>query len=279
MGATAACVGEIATIPLDTAKVRLQIQQVKPGETPKYTSFMQTMKTISAEEGPVALFRGLTPGLQRQVVFAGLRLGMYVPIRNLISGELPEGQNPTLVQKILAGLLSGGLAICVANPTDVVKIRLQAQGSLPKEQWRYNGSVDCYSKIFKADGIKGFWVGIGPNVMRNSIVNAAEIASYDQYKQILGSYLPDGVGLHITCAFLAGFNACVVGSPVDVMKTRLMNKQPGQPATVASLFSYIVTQEGVGAFYKGFTANFLRLGCWNTVMFVTLEQLKKTFDA
>lgn len=89
----------------------------------------------------------------------------------------------------------------------------------------------------------------------------------------------DGVGLHITCAFLAGFNACVVGSPVDVMKTRLMNKQPGQPATVASLFAHIVTQEGVGAFYKGFTANFLRLGCWNTVMFVTLEQLKKTFDA
>lgn len=91
MGATAACVGEIATIPLDTAKVRLQIQQVKPGETPKYTSFVQTMKTITAEEGPVALFRGLTPGLQRQCVFAGLRLGMYVPIRNLISGPLAEG--------------------------------------------------------------------------------------------------------------------------------------------------------------------------------------------
>jgi len=125
------------------------------------------------------LFRGLVPGLQRQVVFAGLRLGMYVPIRNLISGELPEGVNPTLPQKILAGLLSGGLAICVANPTDVVKIRLQAQGSLPREQWRYSSSVDCYSKIFKADGLKGFWVGIGPNVMRNSIVNAAEIASYD----------------------------------------------------------------------------------------------------
>lgn len=85
--------------------------------------------------------------------------------------------------------------------------------------------------------------------------------------------------MHITCAFLAGFNACIVGSPVDVMKTRLMNKQPGQPATVASLFGHIVYQEGVGAFYKGFTANFLRLGCWNTVMFVTLEQLKKIYDA
>jgi solute carrier family 25 uncoupling protein 8/9 len=39
--------------------------------------------------------------------------------------------------------------------------------------------MDCYSKIFKADGLKGLWVGYGPNVLRNSIINAAEIATYD----------------------------------------------------------------------------------------------------
>ena len=32
------------------------------------------------------------------------------------------------------------------------------------------------------DGLKGLWVGWGPNVMRNSVINAAEIASYDQFK-------------------------------------------------------------------------------------------------
>jgi solute carrier family 25 uncoupling protein 8/9 len=61
----------------------------------------------------------------------------------------------------------------------LVKIRLQAQGSLPKEEWRYNGSMDCYRKTYAADGIKGFWVGALPNIMRNSIINAAELASYD----------------------------------------------------------------------------------------------------
>jgi solute carrier family 25 uncoupling protein 8/9 len=33
--------------------------------------------------------------------------------------------------------------------------------------------------------------------------------------------------------------------------------------------------EGVGAFYKGFIPNFGRLGSWNVVMFLTLEQVKK----
>ena len=46
----------------------------------------------------------------------------------MICGELKPGENPTLLQKILAGLATGAIAISVANPTDVVKVRMQAQG-------------------------------------------------------------------------------------------------------------------------------------------------------
>lgn len=62
---TAGCVAEIATIPIDTAKVRLQIQgkNIDPNVKPKYQGFTSTMKTIAAEEGPMALYNGLTAGL------------------------------------------------------------------------------------------------------------------------------------------------------------------------------------------------------------------------
>lgn len=113
------------------------------------------------------------------MINAGLRVGLYAPVRDLITGPMAPGQNPTLLQKIIAGMTTGGIAISFANPTDVVKIRMQAQGRLPLEERPYTGSMDCYSKIMKADGLKGFWVGWGPNVMRNSIINAAELASYD----------------------------------------------------------------------------------------------------
>ena len=49
-------------------------------------------------------------------------------MRDALCGELKPGQNPTLLQKIAAGMATGGIAITAANPTDVVKIRLQAQG-------------------------------------------------------------------------------------------------------------------------------------------------------
>jgi solute carrier family 25 uncoupling protein 8/9 len=101
-------------------------------------------------------------------------------VRNAIAGELKPGENPSLRTKILAGLCTGAIGISVANPTDVVKIRLQAQNKIiDPANVKYKGSIDCYKKIIAADGVSGLWVGIFPNILRNSVINAAEIATYD----------------------------------------------------------------------------------------------------
>ena len=91
MAAFSACIAETLTIPFDTAKVRLQIQKTPEGEKPRYSGLISTAKTIGAEEGVLALFGGLSAGLQRQILFAGLRIGLYIPVRNAVTGELPPG--------------------------------------------------------------------------------------------------------------------------------------------------------------------------------------------
>lgn len=97
---------------------------------PRYRGLVGTVKTIAAEEGSSSLFAGLSAGLQRQIIFSGLRVGLYFEIRNWITGPLEEGQFPTLIQKIKTAILSGSIAITFANPCDVVKIKLQSQGRL-----------------------------------------------------------------------------------------------------------------------------------------------------
>lgn len=104
------------------------------------------MKLMTAEEGPRSLFSGLSPGLQRQFMFAGLRIGLYVPIRNIICGEMKPGENPSILQKIAAGMATGAIGISIANPTDLVKVRMQGQGRLPPAERPYISSVDCYKK-------------------------------------------------------------------------------------------------------------------------------------
>ena len=278
MASAAGMWGEFCTIPIDTAKVRLQIQKVEPGQEPKYKGMFGTMKVMAAEEGFTSLWSGLSPGLQRQFINSGLRIGLYVPIRNIICGPMKPGENPTLFQKILAGLATGAIGISVANPTDLVKIRMQGQGTLPPEQRPYKNSMDCYKKTVQKDGVLGLWTGVGPNIMRNATINAAELAAYDQFKQIaLGIGMPNNLGTHIVCAFGAGIAAVMVGSPVDVLKTRIMNRTPGSSQSVPGLVISMFKNEGPLAFYKGFTSNFMRIGSWNVIMFVTLEQIKAQF--
>lgn len=38
------------------------------------------------------------------------------------------------------------------------------------------------STIWASRGLAGFYRGLGPNVVRNSLVNASEIAAYDTFK-------------------------------------------------------------------------------------------------
>ena len=139
-------------------------------------------------------------------------------------------------------MTSGALAISVASPTDLVKVRLQGQGILPLADRPYTSSMDCYKKIIAKDSIKGLWVGWGPNVLRNSIIAAAELATYDQFKQIfLQIGMPDNIAMHVSCGFGAGFVACIVGSPVDVIKTRVMNIPPGTKQTPLGLVASMIS--------------------------------------
>lgn len=34
------------------------------------------------------------------------------------------------------------------------------------------------------EGVAALWTGLGPNIARNAIINAAELASYDQVKEV-----------------------------------------------------------------------------------------------
>ena len=154
-------------------------------------------------------------------MYGGLRIGLYDPVKAALGGGDGFGV------KVGAGLATGALAICVASPTDLVKVRMQAEGKLPPgAPRRYPSAFGAYRTIVRTDGVRGLWAGLGPNIGRNAIINAAELASYDQVKQgILNSgLLADGAAVHLLAGLGAGFFAVCCGSPVDVVKSRMMGE-------------------------------------------------------
>eukprot|EP00227_Mantoniella_beaufortii_P016106 CAMPEP_0197605092 /NCGR_PEP_ID=MMETSP1326-20131121/42459_1 /TAXON_ID=1155430 /ORGANISM="Genus nov. species nov., Strain RCC2288" /LENGTH=300 /DNA_ID=CAMNT_0043172837 /DNA_START=76 /DNA_END=978 /DNA_ORIENTATION=+ len=275
--AFSASVAEICTIPIDTAKVRLQLQgAAAAGATPKYSGMVGTMVTVAKEEGLGALWKGITPGLHRQCLFGGLRIGLYEPVKNFYVGPDHKGDVP-LHLKIASGLTTGALGISIASPTDLVKVRMQAEGKLPAGAVKkYPSAMAAYGIIVKEEGVLALWKGITPNIMRNAVINAAELASYDQIKSgLIKGGMEEGVPMHLVAGLGAGFVAVCVGSPVDVVKSRVMGDSVGAYKGFLDCVVKTMTKEGPFAFYKGFMPNFGRLGSWNVVMFLTLEQVKK----
>ena len=39
----------------------------------------------------------------------------------------------------------------------------------------------------REEGLAGLWTGVGPNIARNAIINAVELASYDTVRPLPGS--------------------------------------------------------------------------------------------
>jgi hypothetical protein len=181
VSAVAASAAECSTMPFDVAKVRLQTEAASA--TKKYTSMLGTIATVGREEGIGSLYKGIVPGVQRQVVFGGIRLGLYDPVRDAIKG-LVCGANYTgnapLPVKCMAGFLSGAIAMTIASPTELVKVRMQSEGGklVAGAAPRYPNAWAAYPMIVKEEGVLGLWRGIVPNVMANSIINAAELPAW-----------------------------------------------------------------------------------------------------
>ncbi|KAJ1120342.1 hypothetical protein NDU88_008514 [Pleurodeles waltl] len=272
---TAACIADLFTFPLDTAKVRLQIQgeskSLSSRSKAQYRGVFGTISTMVKTEGPRSLYRGLVAGLQRQMSFASVRIGLYDSVKQFYT---KGSEHVGIGSRLLAGCTTGAMAVAIAQPTDVVKVRFQAQASVGS---RYKGTVDAYRTIAKEEGMKGLWKGTGPNITRNAIVNCTELVTYDLIKDLLlkSNLMTDTLPCHFTSAFGAGFCTTVIASPVDVVKTRYMNSAPGQYGSALNCALTMFRKEGPLAFYKGFMPSFLRLGSWNVVMFVTYEQLKR----
>lgn len=78
------------------AKVRLQIgAPVSMGSANSvvYQGLFGTLFGMVKHEGFKSLYGGIVPGLQRQCVFASIRIGLYEPVKDFYANQLNLGND------------------------------------------------------------------------------------------------------------------------------------------------------------------------------------------
>ena len=215
----------------------------------------------------------------REGSYSTIRLGAYEPLKTKLGATDPA--HTPLWKKITAGAISGTIGSAIATPTDLVKVRFQATG--PGQSPRYRHVFHAFYAIAREEGIPALWTGVGPTVLRAAILTATQIPSYDHTKHTLLNVglLQEGIALHIVSSLVAGFMTALTTSPVDVVKTRVMNQHKdaaGNPALYRNALDCIVkivSHEGLLGLYKGFIPNWMRIGPHTVVTFFVFEQLRK----
>jgi len=183
-GGIASCTAEVITLPIDVVKTRMQIRSGFVSSTQYRNSFL-AVRAIISKEGFSALWKGLSPALLRQSTYGSMRYGFYSPFKKFL-GVPDNSKLVPLWKKVLAGSAAGAISSIVANPTDLVKIRMQADGMAGTQGSRnYGGLLWAFVKIAKEEGILGLWRGVGATCGRATALSAVELSSYDDIKMRL----------------------------------------------------------------------------------------------
>ena len=189
------------------------------------------MLQIAKEEGIIngLLTPGLSASLTRSLLYGAYRVGLYSTVRSYLGGENNE---PTVLHRLLSGMLTGGLGAMLSCPLDVVRTRMQADSGLIRnnqyitglrrgEMVRYHGMTSAFMTILRQEGLQnGLYRGAVVTVLRASLLNGAQLASYDTLKKRLG--WKEGPLLHSFCALASGVVAQSVIMPVDTIKSQMM---------------------------------------------------------
>ena len=110
------------THPIDTMKIRLQIQGEQGRQSRHYSSFRRGVMVVIKNEGVRGLYKGLAAACLRESIYSSLRLGLYEPFKRLL-GATDPANTPFLIKFLAAGC-SGFVGAACANPTDLLKVRM-----------------------------------------------------------------------------------------------------------------------------------------------------------
>lgn len=285
---------EFVTYPLDLVKTRLQIQGEIANRADErlvkapHRGMLLTTAGIVKEEGVQKLWQGVSAALVRHMIYSGSRIVTYITLKEKLFGKKKSESFP-IWQSALCGVSAGAFSQFIASPADLIKVQLQMEGKrrlmgLPP---RVTGFYDACVKIVEASGYRGLWKGSIPNMQRAALVNLGDLTTYDTAKRFIlkNTSLEDSHFVHILSSGCAGFVAATLGTPADVVKTRVMNQPLDEhgrgliyKGSVDCLVSTI-KNEGFGAIYKGFIPIWLRMAPWSLTFWLTYEQILTVMGA
>jgi len=290
---------------------------------------IRMLRGVVKYEGVRGLYQGLVPAIvgsavawggffyvyesmKRQLRYAKSNYSMYNAVgtsgQNInSSSKNPQQELPTLnsFDNFALATASGVVMVFVTNPVWLIKLRLQLQMKRTasehlhaKNITQYDGFVDAFRKIIKADGVLGLYKGTGPALLLTShggvqLVVYEFLRKYFHYARAqrtaessLMKRFEDSIG-YLTIGAISKMVASTVTYPLQVVKSRM--QQPSSSIELTNAGDVRVVNrnyagfvrtiqrmwrlEGVTGFFKGAVPNAVRVAPSAAVTFLVYESM------
>jgi solute carrier family 25 folate transporter 32 len=190
---TAGATCNVITAPLWTIRTRMQTQ----AGYGQYKNTWDAYRKIKANEGIKALYRGIVPSMFG-LIHVGVQFPTYEYLKEKQAGWMHRDiKDLTASQVFFASAASKIIASVIAYPHEVVRSRLQVAGQAMHIQESaavpfksYSGVTDALRTIWEQEGLRGFYRGMGTNLLRTVPAAVITLSSYEWSRHIIQKAVP-----------------------------------------------------------------------------------------
>ncbi|KAH8903675.1 mitochondrial carrier [Coniochaeta sp. PMI_546] len=176
-GAFAGIANSVISGPIEHVRIRLQTQPHGAGRL--YTGPLDCVRKLLSPTGGGGLFKGVYRGEAVTVLREAQAYGVwFLTFEWLMNSDAARNKIdrkdvPTWKVAFYGGL--AGEALWLASyPFDVIKSKMQTDGF--GAETRFKSMRDAFKQTWRAEGMRGFWKGLAPTLLRAMPVSAGTFA-------------------------------------------------------------------------------------------------------
>jgi solute carrier family 25 (adenine nucleotide translocator) protein 4/5/6/31 len=176
---------------LDYARTRLanDMKSAKKGAdkgaTREFNGLIDVYAKTLKSDGLAGLYRGFVISCVGIFIYRGLYFGLYDTLKPILLGP-----NSGLLVNFALGYCVTVSAGLMSYPIDTIRRRMMMTSGQAE---KYNGSLDCFTKILKKEGFMSMMKGAGANILRG-IAGAGVLSGFDKFVQIYTGHKIDVSG-------------------------------------------------------------------------------------
>ncbi|GAA5841321.1 hypothetical protein JCM11251_001624 [Rhodosporidiobolus azoricus] len=180
-GGLGGVVSQFCIYPIESLKTRVMSSSGSSSARGN-ALILQTARDMMSRGGFRFFFRGLPAGLIGVFPYSAIDMSTFEGIK--LAYTQWAGEEPGIAGSLCFGAISGGVGATSVYPLNLVRTRLQAQGT-PAHPQTYTGIRDAALKCYQREGWRGFYKGLTPTLVKVVPAVAISYAVYDTSKKML----------------------------------------------------------------------------------------------